>query len=63
MSSGYNVAWHEENGFMLRILERFWWIGAALASCAALLAWLRRIVPGGALGQEPYARYADHAEV
>ncbi len=48
---------------MLRILERFWWIGAAVASFAALLAWLPRIVPGGPAGQEPYARFADHAEV
>lgn len=46
----------------MRIFERFWWIGAALAS-ATLLAWLPRIIPGGAPGQEPYARYADHAEV
>ncbi len=48
---------------MLRILERFWWIGAALASFAAVLAWLPRMIPGAAPGQEPYARYADHAEV
>lgn len=47
----------------MRILERFWWIGAALASVAALLAWLPRLSPGGAPGQEPYARSADHAEV
>ncbi len=48
---------------MLR-LERFWWIGAVLASVAAFMAWLPRVIPGTAAeDQEPYARYADHAEV
>lgn len=43
-------------------IEDFWWVGAAVAGVLVAIV-LPRLVPKTDVGQEPFPRAAEHAEV